>query len=160
MKDKALLSNLTSAKNLSRNLQQIIFEIRLLLVNVIQSRMETVAVRKWKDTGPSYQNESSDSVSRKLLDQFKNAFNTKYIELFHATFVTTISLNTTIHSINLINLSSFMHNPSFFPFATKWELQQSSTVHSNAFCMHSDIWEQNGGAEKVLNPWIRGIKGI
>ena len=43
---------------------------------------------------------------------------------------------------------------------TKWELQQSSTEHGNAFCMHSDIWEQNGGAEKVLNPWIRGIKGI
>ena len=28
-------------------------------------------------TGPSYQNESSDSVSRKLLDEFENAFNTK-----------------------------------------------------------------------------------
>ena len=66
--------------------------------------------------GPSYQNESSDSVSRKLLDQFKDAFNTKYIDLFHATFVTTISLNTTIHSINQINLSSFMHYPNLFPF--------------------------------------------
>ena len=28
-------------------------------------------------TEPSYHNESSDSVSRKLLDGFKNAFNTK-----------------------------------------------------------------------------------
>ena len=111
-------------------------------------------------TEPSYQNESSDSGSRKPLDQFKNAFDTKYIDLFHATFVTTISLNTTIHSINQIKLSSFMHNPSLFPFATKWELEQSCTVHGNAFCMHSDIWKQNGGAEKVLDPWIRGIKGI
>ena len=32
---------------------------------------------KGKCTGPSYQNESSDSVSRKLLDEFENAFNTK-----------------------------------------------------------------------------------
>ena len=70
-------------------------------------------------TEPSYQNESSDSVSCKPLDQFKNAFDTKYINLFHATFVTTISLNTTIHTINQINLSRFVHNPSFFPFATK-----------------------------------------
>ena len=28
-------------------------------------------------TGPSYQNESSDSVFRKLLNEFQNAFNTK-----------------------------------------------------------------------------------
>ena len=49
-------------------------------------------------TEPSYQNESSVSVSRKRLNGFENAFNTKYIDLFHATFVTTISLNSTIHS--------------------------------------------------------------
>ena len=59
-------------------------------------------------TEPSYRNESSDSVSRKPLHQFKNAFDTKYIDLFNATFVTTVSLNTTIHSINQINLSSFI----------------------------------------------------
>ena len=28
-------------------------------------------------TGPSYQNESSDSVARKPLDEFQNTFNTK-----------------------------------------------------------------------------------
>ena len=28
-------------------------------------------------TGPSHQNESSDSVARKLLDEFQNTFNTK-----------------------------------------------------------------------------------
>ena len=30
-----------------------------------------------KDTGPSYQNESSGSVARKPLDEFQNAFNIK-----------------------------------------------------------------------------------
>ena len=62
-------------------------------------------------TEPSYQNENSDSVSRKPLDQVKIASNTKYIDLFHATFVSTISLKTTIHSINQVNLSSFTHFP-------------------------------------------------
>ena len=31
----------------------------------------------WNSTGKSYQNESSDSVSHKLLDELENAFNTK-----------------------------------------------------------------------------------
>ena len=49
----------------------------------------------WTETTvASYQNESSDSVSRKPVDGFKNAFNTK-IDLFDATFVTTILMNTT-----------------------------------------------------------------
>ena len=78
-----------------------------------------------KDTEPSYQNDDSDFVPRKPQDQFKNASNTKYIDLFHATFVSTISLKTTIHSINQVNLSSFTHFPYLLPVATKWELQQS-----------------------------------
>ena len=45
-------------------------------------------------------------------------------------------------------------------FLLIWELEQSSTMHGNAFCMHSDIWKQNGGAEKALNSWKRGIMGI
>ena len=47
-------------------------------------------------TEPSYQNESSDSVSRKPLDGFKNAFNTKYISLFDGRFITTILLSSKI----------------------------------------------------------------
>ena len=48
--------------------------------SVVQATGATSAVKSWNfvvGTGPSYQNESSDSVSRKLLDEFENAFNTK-----------------------------------------------------------------------------------
>ena len=46
------------------------------------------------NTEPSYQNKSSDSVSRKQLDGFKNAFNIKWIFIFDSCrFVSTILLN-------------------------------------------------------------------
>ena len=120
-----------------------------------KSKIVSNRPEKANSTGPSYQNESSDSVSRKLLDQFKNAFNTKYIDLFHATFVTTISLNTTIHSINQINLSSFMRNPSLFPIATKWELEQSCTVHGNAIqiCENKMEEQKKSHFDENLSLW-------
>ena len=61
---------------------------------------------------PSYQNESSDSVTRKPLDGFKNAFNTKQIFIFGDTFVSSISLNSTIYSTILFNLSICMPSSS------------------------------------------------
>ena len=57
-----------------------------------------------QDTGPSHQNESSDSVTRKPLDEFQNSYNTKYISIFDEVFVTTILLNSTIYSTLLIDL--------------------------------------------------------
>ena len=56
-------------------------------------------------TEPPYSNERYVSVSRKPLDGFQNAFNTKYIFRFEKGFVTTILLNSTIYSTLLINLS-------------------------------------------------------
>ena len=38
---------------------------------------------------------------------------------------TAILLNSTIYSTDMINLSIFMHCPSWFPLSFKWELQQS-----------------------------------
>jgi len=67
-------------------------------------------------TEPSYRNESSDSVSRKPLDEFQNAFNTKQIFIFDGGFVTTILSNSTIYSTLLIDLSILVHCPFLFIF--------------------------------------------
>merc|ERR1712001_35881 len=70
-------------------------------------------------TGPSYQNESSDSVSRKPLDAFQNAFNTKQVFIFDGGFVTTILSNSTIYSTFLIDLSILMQCPFLIPCCNK-----------------------------------------
>ena len=49
--------------------------------------MVTGGLRNKKVTGPSYQNESSDSASRKPLDEFQNALNTKQILRFDGVIV-------------------------------------------------------------------------
>merc|ERR1711874_402539 len=68
--------------------------------NIIQAIFET-------NTGPSYSNESYDSVSRKPLDGFQNALHNKHIFIFGEVLTTNISLNITIYSTILINLSFF-----------------------------------------------------
>ena len=47
------------------------------MVRVVEMVLDHLGKYCQSITGPSYQNESSDSVSRKLLDEFENAFNTK-----------------------------------------------------------------------------------
>ena len=115
-------------------------------------------------TGPSYQNESSDSVSRKLLDEFENAFNTKQILVFDEVFVTAILLNSTIYSTLLVDLSILMQCPFLFLLLQQSEsCSKACTAHfANAATLLFFLLlrEQNGGTEKVLNPSIRGIKGI
>ena len=61
------------------------------------------------DTEPSYSNESYDSVSRKPLDGFQNALHNKHIFIFGEGLITNMSLDITIYSTLLINLSFFMH---------------------------------------------------
>ena len=56
-------------------------------------------------TEPSYQNENSDSISRKPLDQIRNTFDIKQIFLFYKVFVIIISLNSIICSTILTILS-------------------------------------------------------
>ena len=68
--------------------------------------------RQWKFlrcTEPSYSNESYDSVSRKPLDGFQNALHNKHIFIFGEGLITNMSLDITIYSTLLINLSFFMH---------------------------------------------------
>ena len=117
-----------------------------------------------KLTEPSYQNESSDSVSRKLLDEFENAFNTKQILVFDEVFVTAILLNSTIYSTLLVDLSILMQCPFLFLLLQQSEsCSKACTAHfANAATLLFFLLlrEQNGGTEKVLNPSIRGIKGI
>ena len=60
-------------------------------------------------TEPSYSNESYDSVSRKPLDGFQNALHNKHIFIFGEGLITNMSLDITIYSTLLINLSFFMH---------------------------------------------------
>jgi len=62
-----------------------------------------------KCTEASYSNESYDSVSRKPLDRFQNALHNKHIFIFGEVLITNMSLNITIYSTLLINLSFFMH---------------------------------------------------
>ena len=60
-------------------------------------------------TEPSYSNESYDSVSCKPLDGFQNALHNKHIFIFGEGLITSMSLDITIYSTLLINLSFFMH---------------------------------------------------
>ena len=61
----------------SRTIALLRTEIQNLQVGIVNVSPHTNATLK-KYTGPSYENESSNSVSRKPLDEFQNAFNTKY----------------------------------------------------------------------------------
>ena len=52
----------------------------VLFVHVFKNCTEILCLKHFfmiRLTGPSYQNESSDSVARKPLDEFQNTFNTK-----------------------------------------------------------------------------------
>ena len=60
-------------------------------------------------TEPSYSNEIYDSVSLKALDGFQNALHSKHIFIFGEGLITNMSLDITIYSTVLINLSFFMH---------------------------------------------------
>ena len=68
-------------------------------------------------TEPSYSNESYDSVSLKSLDGFQNALHNKHIFIFGEVLITNMSLDITIYSTFLINLSFFIncffHNTNY-----------------------------------------------
>ena len=87
-----------------------------------------------------------------------------YVFRFDMGFVTTILLNSTIHSTDLINLSIFMHYPSSISLFIQMRAAAKQAQPISApdamlfFSLH--VREQNGGAIKVLNPSIRSIEGV
>ena len=86
-------------------------------------------------TEPFYQSESSDSVSRNQLETPTRFY---YIWLWVCSYHFTKFI--AIYSTNLMSLSIFKHFPFSSPsFFSNWELNQSSALHGNTFCMHSDI---------------------
>ena len=80
----------------------------------------------------------------------------RLLDLVVFLLLSSISLNSTIYSTILINLSTFMHNLSTMPIIIQMRAaaKQAQPIYATATILFFSLLlrEQNGGAEKVINP--------